>query len=47
MTYYNDVYAYNHGNYLLQPFDSKVPEEYFVMDEGTDIENLILQKLAQ
>ncbi len=34
VTYYNDVYAYNHGNYLLQPFDSKVPEEYFVMDEG-------------
>lgn len=34
VTYYDDVYAYNHGNYLLQPFDSKVPEEYFVMDEG-------------
>ncbi len=34
VTYYNDVYAVNHGSYLLQPFDGKVPEEYFVMDEG-------------
>lgn len=31
--YYDNVYAYNHGSYYLTPFDSKVPEEYFVVDE--------------
>ena len=31
--YYDNVYAYNHGDYYLTPFDSKVPEEYFVVDE--------------
>ena len=33
VSYYDNVYAVNHGDYLLQPFDSKVPEEYFVLDE--------------
>ena len=28
------MYAYNHGEYSLTPFDSTVPEEYFVTDEG-------------
>jgi len=31
--YYDNVYAYNHGNYVLTPFDSNVPAEYFVKDE--------------
>ena len=30
--YYDNVYAYNHGDYYLTPFASKVPAEYFVMD---------------
>ena len=34
VTFYPDVYAVNHGTYLIQPFDSKVPEEYFVKDES-------------
>ena len=33
VTYYKDVYAYNHGNWGLTPFDSTVPAEYFVKDE--------------
>jgi len=33
VTYYDNVYAYNHGNWGLTPFDSKVPAEYFVRDE--------------
>ncbi len=32
VSYYNDVYAYNHKEYLLQPFDAAVPERFFVMD---------------
>ena len=32
--YYDNVYAYNHGDYYLTPFDSKVPEEYLVVDES-------------
>ncbi len=32
VTYYDNVYAYNHGNWGLTPFDSNVPEEYFVRD---------------
>ena len=34
VTYYDDVYAYNHGDYYLTPFDSTVPDEYFVKDEN-------------
>ena len=30
--YYDNVYAYNHGEYYLTPFDSTVPAEYFVVD---------------
>lgn len=33
VTYYNDVYAYNHGNWGLTPFAYDVPAEYFVKDE--------------
>lgn len=33
VTYYDNVYAYNHGDYALTPFDSHVPAEYFVVDE--------------
>ena len=33
VTYYKDVYAYNHGDWGLTPFDSTVPAEYFVKDE--------------
>ena len=33
VTYYDDVYAYNHGEWGLTPFDSTVPAEYFVKDE--------------
>lgn len=33
VTYYDNVYAYNHGKYGLTPFDSTVPAEYFVKDE--------------
>ena len=32
--YYDDVYAYNHGDYYLTPFDSKLPEEYLTIDES-------------
>lgn len=32
--YYDDVYAYNHGDYVLTPFDSNVPEEYLTVDES-------------
>lgn len=32
--YYDDVYAYNHGDYALTPFDSRVPEEYLTVDES-------------
>ena len=34
VSYYDNVYAVNHGEYLLQPFSSKVPEEYFVKDDS-------------
>ena len=30
--YYDNVYAYNHGDYYLTPFDSKVPAEYLTID---------------
>ena len=30
--FYKDVYAYNHREYLLQPFDAAVPERFFVVD---------------
>ena len=33
VTYYKDVYAYNHGDWGLTPFDSTVPAEYFVKDD--------------
>ena len=33
VTYYDNVYAYNHGKWGLTPFDSNVPSEYFVRDE--------------
>lgn len=33
VTYYDNVYAYNHGKWGLTPFDSNVPAEYFVRDE--------------
>ena len=32
--YYDNVYAYNHGEYVLTPFDSRVPEEYLTVDES-------------
>lgn len=34
VSYYDDVYAYNHGEYGLTPFSSNVPSEYFVKDEN-------------
>ena len=34
VTYYDNVYAYNHGEYVLTPFDSNVPEEYLTVDES-------------
>ena len=37
VTYYDNVYAYNHGNYGLTPFDSTVPAEYFVKDEDGNL----------
>ena len=36
VTYYKDVYAYNHGDWGLTPFDSTVADEYFVKDENGD-----------
>ena len=33
VSYFDNVYAYNHGEYMLTPFASTVPEEYFVTDE--------------
>ncbi|MBR5301382.1 MAG: M23 family metallopeptidase [Clostridia bacterium] len=30
--YYDDVYCYNHGDYYLTPFDSKVAPEYLTID---------------
>ena len=33
VSYFDNVYAYNHGDYALTPFASTVPEEYFVTDE--------------
>ena len=33
VTYYDNVYCVNHGEYLLQPFAAGVPVEYFVKDE--------------
>lgn len=32
VSFYKDVYAYNHTEYGLQPFDAAVPERFFVMD---------------
>ena len=32
--YYDNVYAYNHGDYGLTPFDSNVAEEYLTVDES-------------
>ena len=34
VTYYDNVYAYNHGDYGLTPFAEVVPPEYFVIDEN-------------
>ena len=34
VTYYDNVYAYNHGKYVLTPFASDVPPEYIVEDEN-------------
>ena len=34
VTYYDNVYAYNHGEYYLTPFASDVPAEYIVEDEN-------------
>lgn len=34
VTYYDNVYAYNHGEYYLTPFDSKVSPEYLTIDES-------------
>lgn len=33
VTYYDDVYAINHGTYGLTPFSDAVPSEYFIVDE--------------
>jgi len=32
VTFYPDVYAYNHTEYGLQPFDGSVPERFFIVD---------------
>ena len=32
--YYDDVYSYNHGDYYLTPYDSKVAPEYLTIDES-------------
>ena len=32
VSYYADVYAYNHGDYVETSFDAKVPAEYFIID---------------
>ena len=32
VAYYDNVYAVNHGEYLLQPFSADVPAEYLVDD---------------
>jgi len=32
--YYDDVYCYNHGDYYLTPFDSKLAPEYLTVDES-------------
>ena len=32
--YYDDVYCYNHGDYYLTPFDSKLAPEYLTIDES-------------
>ena len=34
VTYYDNVYAYNHGDYYLTPFDSKVSPEFLTIDES-------------
>ena len=34
VTYYDNVYAYNHGDYYLTPFDSKVSPEYLTIDDS-------------
>ncbi len=34
VSYYDNVYACNHGEYALTPFAASVPAEYFVMDES-------------
>ena len=34
LTFYDNVYAYNHGDYYLTPFASDVPAEYIVVDEN-------------
>ena len=34
VSYYDDVYCYNHGDYYLTPFDSKVAPEYLTVDES-------------
>lgn len=34
VTYYDNVYAYNHGDYYFTPFADVVPQEYFVIDEN-------------
>ena len=33
ISYYAGVYAYNHGDYVTTSFDSKVPAQYFIIDE--------------
>lgn len=33
VTYYDNVYAVNHGEYGLTPFSDAVPAEYFIVDE--------------
>ncbi len=35
--YYDNVYAYNHGDYYMTPFDSNVPAEYFVKDANGNL----------
>jgi len=34
VSYYDNVYAYNHGEYSLTPFSSSVPSEYFIRDNS-------------
>ena len=46
VSYFDNVYAYNHGEYGLTPFASTVPEEYFVADENGHVTGLKVVNVA-